>query len=67
MSTTTASARQLPGTANRPHFLPDETWRGLIAAIMDGRFDPMDRENAVRLALGEIGNIWPVSVKQNVT
>ena len=65
MSKTISGARalSLPGTADRPHYLPADLYQDLVAALFDRRFDPMDAANNAKIALGEIGNLWPLSIK----
>ena len=46
----------------QPHYLPD--YNKLIDALNNpDRFDPLDRVNALKIALGEVGDIWPETIK----
>lgn len=42
------------------HYLPADQWRALVRALLKARGDH-DPENAIKIVLGEIGNIWPLS------
>ncbi|WP_424976805.1 hypothetical protein [Leisingera sp. S232] len=52
------------------HYLPDETYEALVKALtakMDFQDNPaVCPRTEVVTALGEIGNIWPASVLDNV-
>jgi hypothetical protein len=45
-------------------YLPDDTYHALVAALMQAphRFDT---ESAIVQALGDVGGVWPVSVKDD--
>lgn len=36
----------------------------LVAALVDHRHDPIDPVNAIKIALGELANIWPESIRE---
>lgn len=63
---------------NVEHILPDETYRALIAditartkALVDfacaaggsDQFQEAEFENDLKIALGEIGDVWPARIK----
>ena len=46
-------------------YLPDDTYDKLVAALLRASDDMADPETAVQYALGEVGRVWPVSVKDD--
>lgn len=53
-------------TGDRPRYLPSDTYARLADVLSDpaklDKLDAHDRLNAIRIALGEIGNIWPDAI-----
>lgn len=37
-------------------------YRELIEAIVSGAMDQHDRENAIKIALGELADVWPDTI-----
>ncbi len=58
-----ADQKEKSGAPSRPRYLPNDKYAALVTAFFDGRFDPLDQVNNAKIALGEIGDIWPVSIK----
>ena len=44
-------------------FLTPEIYSRLVEALADHRYDRDDPANAVKIALGELADIWPDSIK----
>jgi hypothetical protein len=40
-------------------------YRELVQALLTGSMDQHDRENAIKIALGELADIWPDSIKKS--
>lgn len=53
---------------NRNHYLPTEDYARLVDTLATTAkldlFDRADRANAIKIALGEIGSIWPATIKR---
>lgn len=53
---------------NRNHYLPTDDYARLVETLATASkldlFDRVDRANAIKIALGEIGGIWPASIKK---
>lgn len=46
------------------HYLPADQYRALVDALL-AAFDDLDPENAIKIALGEIGGIWPDTCQED--
>ena len=45
-------------------YLDPAHYEALIQALLTGTKDPLDHENAIKLALGEHADVWPDSIKE---
>ena len=39
-------------------------YRELAQALLTGAMDEHDRENAIKIALGELADVWPDAIKE---
>lgn len=46
-------------------YLHNATYDALLAALLKAADHPTDRPSALSEALGEIGGVWPVSVRDD--
>jgi hypothetical protein len=45
------------------NYLYPTKYAELIQALLSGSADEHDRENAIKIALGELADVWPKAVK----
>ena len=39
-------------------------YRELVKALVTGSMDEHDRENAIKIALGELADMWPETIEE---
>lgn len=54
----------LGSTIGTPHMEPTK-YEALVQALLTGSMDPFDRENAIKIALGKLADVWPESIEKS--
>lgn len=49
-----------------PTYLIPGLYAKLVAALLNSSYDPPDKENAIKIALGELADLWPEKIATEI-
>lgn len=58
---------EIEGDYQMATYRPATDYALLVAALADHRHDPIDPVNAIKIALGELADVWPDSIRPSTS